>query len=211
MQNCSCHLSYREVGTISKDGTFLLDTSTIHFIYNTRPRLLPPSYCKSLNHCNPITMPNQLDPIVESTMLQAIRQLLAAQTRYWERMQYTRKATTPAYNARNARNAYSAYSTRNARALKEPSIYNTTRRFKAKKSVIRRYLKALKETSIPTFSICNIGRLYTLRPDKELALEIYAYQLIETNYPLIVRNLIKNATNQLYIYYILPKGPVSKK
>ena len=93
-------------------------------------------------------------------------------------MQHAREAATPAYNAcnaRNARNARSAYSAYSAKALKEPSIYNAVRRFKARKSAIRRYLKALKETSISTFSIYNIGRLYTFRPDKESALEVYTY------------------------------------
>ena len=93
-------------------------------------------------------------------------------------MRYTYEAVTPAYNARNARNARNACSAYNAcsvRALKEPSIYNAIRRFKARKSAIRRYLKAFKETSIPAFSIYNAGRLYALRPDEESALEIYTY------------------------------------
>ena len=93
-------------------------------------------------------------------------------------MRHACKAITPAYNARNAcnaRNAYSAYNAYSARALKEPSIYNIARRFKARKSAIRRYLKALKETNIPAFSIYNIGRLYILRLDEESAFEVYTY------------------------------------
>ena len=87
-------------------------------------------------------------------------------------MRYAREAVTPAYNARNACNACNA---RSAKALKEPSIYNATRRFKARKNAIKRYLKALKETSMPAFNICNMGRLYALRLDEESALEVYAY------------------------------------
>ena len=77
--------------------------------------------------------------------------------------------------------------------------------------MIRRYLKAFKETSMPAFSIRNAGRLRTLRPDEELALEVYAYWLIETGCPLVARDLIEDAANRLRARYMPPEGPVSKK
>ena len=135
-------------------------------------------------------MPININLSVKPVNIYAARQLLAIQACQGEQACYM-----PSY----------------PRRAKGPSIYNTIYIFNTRKSEIKRYLKVLKENSLATINLYIGGKLYALYLDKEAALKVYTYQIVNTSYLLIIYRLIEDATNRLQVYYISLEGPISKR
>ena len=132
------------------------------------------------------------DYIIESNSVRTARQFLAAQERYRVRVSRSSRLrnTTP--------------------PPKEPSIRDTTKRFKCRKLQLTKYLKALQETGSLDLSLQQVRRLHTLYDNKDTTLEAYTSQFIQSGYiSLAIYDLIEDATNRLYIRHISLEGPIS--